>query len=164
MAAEHAGDGNQPRGGVSGQAATQGGDVWAPRLLVDLYHAQNLRDDGGISARVLRHNFHKKHIGQQGTFTLWAFKPGSLTLWLSGPLTAHEGRAQTADRHVAWDTIEALQTHGLLSFVPHLWDNDTEQSEILHAYGLATYGGEPIEIDIARQHTERRSGWRFRSA
>ena len=61
------------------------GDVWTLRLLVDLYASQNLRDDGGISPLVLRSNYDRKRIGEQGIFTVWAFRPRDETFTWTTP-------------------------------------------------------------------------------
>jgi hypothetical protein len=37
---------------------------------------------------------------------------------------------------------------GLLSFVPHIFENDSPESEIHHPYGIGTKGEEPIETEI----------------
>ena len=42
------------------QRLRSSGDVWALRLFVDLYHAQNLRDDGGINPQVIWENYKRK--------------------------------------------------------------------------------------------------------
>lgn len=51
------------------------GDIWTLRLLIDLYHAQNLRDDGSISPTLLWQEFTRMEVGERGIFTVWAFKP-----------------------------------------------------------------------------------------
>jgi hypothetical protein len=49
----------------------QGQDVMTLRLLVDLYHAQNLRDDGGISRTITWHQYERVKVGQQGPYNVW---------------------------------------------------------------------------------------------
>src|ERR1035437_7713225 len=68
------------------------GDIWTLRLLVDLYHAQNLRDDVGISPRILREKYERKLVGEQGIFKLWAFKRSNRELYWTGPFVAHQSR------------------------------------------------------------------------
>lgn len=129
------------------------GDLWALRLFIDLYHAQNLRDDGGISPAVIRKQYERQMVGEQGIFNVWGFTPGNQQLFWTGPFLSHRDRARKPDGdHPVWDTVRSLETQGLLSFVPHLWDHDPVanpgQGEIIHAYGLRGAGEQP-EIDIA---------------
>jgi hypothetical protein len=49
------------------------GDIWALRLLIDLYQAHNLSADGGISREVLRHEYERKKYGQRGRHVVWGF-------------------------------------------------------------------------------------------
>jgi len=125
------------------------GDVWALRLLVDLYHAQNLRDDGGISPHILRQSYERKLVGQRGIFTVWAFRRTGHALYWRGPLAAHRFRPTVKGKdHPVWDNIWQLCRSGLLTFVPHLWESDSEQAEVIHAYGIRGIGGEQVEIEV----------------
>jgi hypothetical protein len=135
----------------------QTGDVWALRLLVDLYSDHNLRDDGGIRPLHLCHNFQRKAVGQFGLYTIWAFKPENYSFRFMGSLKAHHGRQKATPQsdHPFWKIHHLLLQTGLLSYVPHVWDNDPTTgemapSEILHPYGMAGYGGEAIEMEIGR--------------
>ena len=123
------------------------GDVWTLRLLVDLYASQNLRDDGGISPLVLRQNYDRRRIGEQGIFNVWAFRPGDRTVTWTTALTPHGLRPQEGKEHPIWDSIRRLEREGLLAYVPHLWDNNTREAEIIHSYGVGCVG-EPAEIAI----------------
>lgn len=135
------------------------GDIWALRLFVDLYTAQNLRDDGGIEPRSLRFGFERREIGEYGPYRVWGFKPAGPTLWWQGPLAAHCDRkkAKPEDDHPVWGTIWLLQSLGLMSYVPHLFENSTDSAEVIHAYGIDTVG-EEIEqrIGMAADRAGRR--------
>lgn len=48
------------------QRLRSAGCIWAFRLFVDLYVAQNLRDDGGVNPRFIRRKFDRQKIGEQG--------------------------------------------------------------------------------------------------
>jgi hypothetical protein len=124
------------------------GDLWTLRLFIDLYQEQNLRDDGGISPWILRGKFDRRKVGEYGSYLIWAYKEIEKTLWTSGPFTAHAARPKTTSDHPAWDSVIALESSGLLSFVPHIWERDHEQSEILFPYGVGD-GAEQIEREIA---------------
>jgi hypothetical protein len=129
------------------------GCVWTLRLFVDLYQAQNLRDDGGISPNVIRQNFERRKIGEQGAYTVWGFKLKNLTLWYAGPFAPHEFRqkAKPEDNIPAWDSEHLLQRMGLLSFVPHIFENDTNAAEPIHVYGLGETAEDPIEEEIGSE-------------
>jgi hypothetical protein len=124
------------------------GDIWTLRLLVDLYHAQNLRDDGGISPWVLREKYERKQVGEQGIFKVWAFKQRDRSLYWKG-LIAHQSRLKVEGKDSpVWEDIEQLCGCGLLTFVPHLWESASEQAEVIHAYGIEGIGGEQVEIEM----------------
>lgn len=125
------------------------GDIWTLRLLVDLYHVHNLRADGGISPHILRQQWERRNVGRQGIFEIWAFKPGTLSLYWSGPFESHQSRPKPPGKeHPVWESVQLLQKQGLLSFVPYLWEGDQPDAEPMHPYGIQGYGGELVEIEI----------------
>jgi hypothetical protein len=126
------------------------GDVWALRLFVDLYHAHNLRDDGGINPLVLKQKFDRKYIGEHGIYKIWGFKSGSRELHWSGPFANQSCRQQTKgeSNHPVWGSLETLQQMGLITFVPHLYESDSLDAEVIHPYGIRASGEEPIEREI----------------
>jgi hypothetical protein len=133
-----------------------GGDIWALRLLVDLYDAHNLRDDGGISPKVLSEKYTRREVGYKGIYTIWAFSCETQWIRWTGPFAAHEKRPKPNEEaeHPAWETLRALQRHGLLSFVPHLWTNDptkdaTSDAEIIHPYGFRNVSAAEKEVQLA---------------
>ena len=145
------------RGASEGESAPvkrirQNGDVWALRLLVDLYGAHNLRDDGGINPSLIRQKFERKKIGEHGAFTIWGFKPDGESAWWRAALEKHKLRPSKEKNHPVWESVAVLRRTGLLSYVPHLWDNDPEApstaAEIIHPYGITGHGGEPCELEI----------------
>jgi hypothetical protein len=126
------------------------GCIWTLRLFVDLYSAQNLRDDGGISPRLIWRSFDRREIGEQGAYVIWGFRPGqSLHRW-TGPFAAHSSRrkAEPQDESPAWKSLQLLQSMGLLSFVPHIFENGTDTAEPIHAYGIGATGEVPLEREI----------------
>ena len=118
------------------------------RLFVELYHAQNLRDDGGISPRIIRASYERSCINEQGIFNVWGFKPTQRQFFWSGPFAAHEASANVAGAHPVNASIDLLEKMGLLSFIPHIFENDTPEAEIHHPYGVGTSREEPIETEI----------------
>lgn len=124
------------------------GDAWALRLFVDLYTEHNLRDDGGISPLIIRQDFDRMAIGQQGPYTLWGFKPHGGSHWWTGPFAAHQDRPQVNNQSPTWTIIDLLQNMGLLSFVPHIFENGTNAAEPIHVYGVSATAEAPIEREI----------------
>jgi hypothetical protein len=124
------------------------GDPWALRLFVDLYKAQNLRDDGGINRAIFWESFERKRVGERGIFVIWGFKGGTKTLQLEGPFAAHMERPQKEEEHPVWESVCLLEQMGLLTYVPHLFENSSPQAEPIHAYGVNRKGEEPIESEI----------------
>jgi hypothetical protein len=112
-------------------------DVMALRLLVELYHEQHLRADGGLSRRLLLEE-HKRHrLGEQGPFVLWGFEPeGVPAASLAGPLLCHRRDGVDDPAVDLWRRIELLEGLGLLEFVPHLVEGPSPDAEILHPYGM----------------------------
>ena len=95
------------------------GDIAALRLFVDLYHSQNLRADGGISPWLLRTDYERRRIGQQGIFTIWAFNPyGQDRLWWQGPFKHYERNHEKGTDHPVWRSIRLLEQLGLLQYAP----------------------------------------------
>jgi hypothetical protein len=112
------------------------GDVWTLRLLVELYHAHNLRDDGGIERRFLRKKYERRKVGERGIYTVWGFQPGAASINLNGILASHEQRPRRQDQdHPIWVDIDRLRQQGLIAFVPHLCESEAYDAEIIHPYG-----------------------------
>jgi len=126
------------------------GCIWTLRLFVDLYAAQNLRDDGGISPRFIWQEFDRQKIGEQGAYAVWGFKSGNSFHGWTGPFIAHQGRTQAKpkDQSPAWESLHLLKNMGLLSFVPHIFDNDTDTAEPIHVFGVGGIAEAPREQEI----------------
>ena len=54
-------------------------DVMTLRLLVELYDARNLREDGGISRKVTYQSYERKLAGQRGPWRVWGFRSSGTT-------------------------------------------------------------------------------------
>jgi hypothetical protein len=124
------------------------GDVWALRFYVNLYHAQNLRDDGGVNPQVIWQNYERKRIGERGIYIIWGFKIGRKELRLRGPFASHRDESGKKNGHAAWDSVGLLEQMGLLTFIPHLFESSSPQAEPIHPYGIGANGEEPIETSI----------------
>ncbi len=132
------------------QRLRSAGRVWTLRLFVDLYSVQNLRDDGGLSPSVIRETFERHQAGQQGAYTIWAFKSVNWRYWSTGPFADHSRRTKSKpeDEFPIWASVRLLTTMGLLSFVPHIFENDTDAAEPIHVYGIGGRAEAPIEREI----------------
>jgi len=120
------------------------GDVWSLRLLVDLYHAQNLAADGGVNKSIISETFERLKAGSYGPHIIWAFKRINYTRNTEGLLSAY-WTGLTNDEF--WNKIYLLQKMGVLQFVPHLMPNSGNEAEPIHAFGLSAIG-EPIEQEL----------------
>lgn len=129
------------------------GDMWALRLLIDLYHAQNLSADGGISRTVLRHPYGKQKCGEYGRHIVWEFSRGEYRSASRAPSTeafwefAEHNKTANGESAI-WRAIESLEELGLLVEIPHLVENSSRTCEPIH--GLSWDGkGEPEEQELA---------------
>lgn len=131
------------------------GDLWALRLLIDLYQAQNLSADGGISRSVLRYEYEKKRYGQRGRHVIWGFtaKQGWAT---SHPCTRtfwdRKATEKLSDNPI-FPTLQVLLDMGLVRIVPHLVENSSNDCEIIHALGSAGVG-EEVEQELGKAAEE----------
>ncbi len=128
------------------------GCIWTLRLFVDLYSAHNLRDDGGISPCLIRQSFDRMEIGHQGAYTIWGFKSPDKA-WGSfrsiGPLAKDKIRkAKEGEADPTWKCIRLLERMGLLSFIPHIFENDTNAAEAIHVFGIGGIAEAPLEREI----------------
>ena len=119
----------------------QGQDVMTLRLLVDLYHAQNLRDDGGISRKITWEKYERVKVGQRGPYDVWGFDAANTYVSWVGPAVCHRRDELTdterkAGKNRAVDffrRMEQLADLGLIQWVPHLFESDEPDAEIIHA-------------------------------
>ena len=148
-------------------------DVMTLRLLVDLYHAQNLRDDGGISRKLMWREHERFEVGRQAQFTVWGFryKLGYVT-W-TGPTACHCREKLTEEEKAAgknpgvdfFRREEQLTRLGLLEWVPHLVEAAGPEAEIIHPLGAGgTDGLEDLLAAAAHQAaatmlTDRQYAW-----
>lgn len=123
-------------------------DVMTLRLLVELYSAQNLREDGGIRTKSMSMKYKRHKAGQHGAYTVWDFTGG--TMWVSwcGVSLPHEREKLTKEELAEgknrgvdfFHRIEHLQSLGLIEWVPYLFEG--ENGEPIHA---VAWNGLPAE-------------------
>jgi hypothetical protein len=132
----------------------QGQDVMPLRLLIDLHQAQNLRDDGGISRKITWWKYERAKVGQQGPYDVWGFESASLYVNWVGPAVCHRRDELTSTERKAgknravdfFRRMEQLAELGLIQWVPHLFESDEPDAEIIHAVGNA--GSDSLEDRI----------------
>jgi hypothetical protein len=129
-------------------------DVMTLRLFIDLYHAQNLREDGGISREFTFQRYERVQVGQQAQYSIWGFRFQHETVCWDGPTLCHRRdelteAEKTAGKNPAVDffrRMEQLVDVSLIEWVPHLFESDESEAEIIHALGIA--GSDSLEDRI----------------
>lgn len=121
-------------------------DVMTLRLLVDFYHGQNLREDGGISRRHTYRKFERHKVGQQGQYIVWGFEEDTTFVAWSDLTNCHKRarRDLTKEEKEAgknpgvdfFRRLESLDTLGLIEWVPYLFEGDDADAEPIHPYGI----------------------------
>jgi len=127
--------------------------VMALRLAVDLYHEQNLREDGGVSRRITWQGYDRFEVGRQAEFTVWGFR--SQAQWVSWNTTTEPHRRETlteeekkAGKNAGVDffaRMGLLINTGLVEWVPHLVESDDPDAEIIHP--LVVNKAEPDRLE-----------------
>lgn len=148
-------------------------DVMTLRLLVDLYRAQDLREDGGVSQTVTRREYERFEAGRQAQFTVWGFRYKQGWVTWTGPTLCHRratltGQEIAEGRNAAVDYFrreQQLTDLGLVEWVPTLVEGEGPEAEIVHPYGMG--GSASLEDRLGRAAheaarrmlTDRQRGW-----
>jgi hypothetical protein len=121
-------------------------DVMTLRMLVDFYHAQNLREDGGIGRGFTHQKYDRFEVGRQSQYVVWGFSAQGITsvVW-NGSTTCHRREKLTDEEKAAGQNAgidffrrqSQLVGLGLIEWVPHLFESDELSAEIIHPVGLA---------------------------
>ena len=130
------------------EIARESGRPAALRLLVDLYAAQSLAENGGVHWRRLRLSYERERVGQQGIYVVWGFTKKTKETWGSVPFVeAHmtPGKDREAGFKTFWEALEILTLAGLVEFVGHVIDHDPDEGAVIHPYSWPN--GEPAERD-----------------
>jgi len=118
-------------------------DAMCLRLLVDLYSAQNLRDDGGVSRKVIYQKHERTKVGECGEYIVWGFNAvgATYTKWGSRVTDAHY-REPTAEEKKAnpntntavdfFKRLTNLERLGLIDWTPYLCESEAAGAEIIH--------------------------------
>lgn len=132
----------------------QSGDAMTVRLFADLYHAQNLAENGGVHWRAIRKEYKRIRVGQQGPFVVWGFAPDTLSAWPKPLAAPHlSGAHSEEERRKAWDKFwdrwGALTGTGLVEIVGHLVEGDRQDAEMIHPFAIQPTS-DPLEHELAR--------------
>jgi hypothetical protein len=129
-------------------------DVRRLRLFVALYDSSDLPNDGGVSRFSLRQNHTLTKVSERGASTIWGFGSGTSTTssgelhkpFLTGKLNEERKDLGLTD---FWASLSALEDCGLLEFIPHVFESEKPEAEMLHAYPVKDGACEPWERSVA---------------
>jgi hypothetical protein len=130
-------------------------DVRRLSLFVAMYRSHDLANDGGISRTVLWEEHLLTKEGSRGASTIWAFEPRGTqskvstvsSLWAIYAAPGLSGEAKEVASKEFWAALRALEALKLVEFVPHLFESDQPEAELIHAYAVDT--GEPWEKELS---------------
>jgi hypothetical protein len=120
-------------------------DPMTLRLLVEMYHAQNLREDGGVSRRFMREMYDRVKVGERAQLTVWGFSSACQWVsWECGLTDPHRREKLTEEEKAAgtnagvdfFRRTAQLRDLGLIEWVPHLVESGEESGEIIHPVGM----------------------------
>lgn len=117
----------------------QAQDVMLLRLFVELYYAQNLAADGGLSRNVYYHKFKKTVFAESGEFIFLGFDADSSWVsWSTDVTDVHRAKVSEAEKaegknpgHVFFKRISTLIEMGLLEYSVCVFESDGDDAEIL---------------------------------
>ena len=117
----------------------QAQDVMMLRLLVELYSAQNLREDGGVRADVCCQHYDRRQAGQQAAHTVWDFTITHKKVSWTEITQPHYRKVFTEKeleekKNAGVDVfarVGRLESLGLIDWVPYLFEG--EKGEPIHA-------------------------------
>ncbi len=119
-------------------------DVMTLRLFVELYHAQNLAADGGISREVLYRKYEKEVCRDVGSMMYLGFTDaGEWVAWSTDVTKAHLGTGESRGKPF-FDRIATLKGMGLIQEGTYLFESSSPDAEIL----FPVDGPEPEERSI----------------
>ncbi|WP_417276131.1 hypothetical protein [Castellaniella sp.] len=140
----------------------QAQDVMLLRLFVELYYAQNLAADGGLSREVYCRQFEKTVFTESSEFVFLGFDAESnCVTWSTDVTAAHRVEVSEAERrdgknegHVFFKRIQTLRDMGLLEYSVCILESTDKDAEILFpVHGPEEWEREMMEVgqDLAEQ-------------
>jgi len=107
----------------------QTGDVMRLRLLVDLYHQQNLVDDCGVARDCVHESFERKRIAESGIYTIWGFSRDAMSCF---PQNEAVSPHHVGDSDFFLERFNTLRDLGLVEVTPYLCETSKPDAEIIH--------------------------------
>lgn len=125
------------------QLVRQTSETLALRLLVELYHHQNLCEHGGIDSSVLSQTYNSENLGDADQFEWVRYDLAETYMGLPVECSALAGRdgltAGPDDPHGLTDEVQSrcykkLITLGLIEWVPHLFESAQMDAEVVYSF------------------------------
>ncbi len=139
--------------------ATQ--DILLLRLFIDLYRAQNLTDDGGISRNVIFQKYEREEVGKYAEYTVYAFTRTDTFMHPNHEILRPHKKAEDfeeddeeedeedAATKAFWERLSVLQANGLIHWVTYLCETAAEgDGELIHP---CTYDASDTNPSIEKQ-------------
>jgi hypothetical protein len=132
-------------------------DPMTLRLLIDLYHAHHLREDGGVVRRFMWKEYERIKVGERAQYTVWGFSISrEYVNWEAGLTSPHWREELTEEEQKAGENLgidffrrtKQLNDLGLIEWVPHLIESAEESGEIIHPLNMGH--SESIEDRLGR--------------
>lgn len=121
----------------------QAQDIGALRLFIDLYKAQNLTGDGGISRSVVFRKYERTLIGTREEYAIYRFTALHLEAWKMD-ITKHHIKADNWTE--LWKRFELLTDCGLLEWHPYICESGHRDSELVHPCGAPSGKKDGLEF------------------
>ena len=109
-------------------------DVMALRLLLDLYHAQDLVGESGVPHHYVWRKYERERIGQRGEYDVWAFRDPREWVKLAGFTLCHIRKEGPQNERGSdfFQRMNSLVSVGLVEWVACLLESELEDAEIIH--------------------------------
>jgi hypothetical protein len=127
------------------------------QLFVALYDNHNLPNDGGISRALLYQDHTLAVVGQHRGWTVWAFSAANATVSGAGsplPKIFFNGQKSEDGKDFGlvdfWSAIDALRNCGLMEFIPHVFESNEPEAELVFGYPTAEGACESWELTLAQ--------------
>ena len=123
------------------------------RLLIDLYAAQNLCEDGGISKDMIRWVYDAEIVGQCPGWVIWGFNPKNPQTSVEGLVIPHlkpvRDKADEARRgEDFFARLDLLAGLGLIEWVPYSSRTIPPQRNLYIPYGIG--GSDELDDQLGR--------------
>jgi len=126
------------------------GDPMTLRLLIELYSAQNLLEDGGISTSVIYMAHERKKIGEVLEYVIWSFPDRQLYAVMRSDVVAPHARKDLTDEELEqgkgvgvdfFSRLASLEKIGAFKWIDYLYDSPSGEP----LFPLAGFNGTEAE-------------------